>query len=342
MAESGGAPPGAWAPARQLARKAFAPVERFLAVEAASGIVLILTAALALAWANSPWSQSYFDLWHAPIGLKIGAFSFEKDLHFVINDVLMTVFFFVVGLEIRREMHRGELSELRRATLPLAAAVGGMLLPACLFLAFNQGHASARGWGIPMATDIAFAVGVLALLGKRVPPALRILLLALAVIDDVGAIVVIASFYSAGIAPVGFGVLGAGMAAIVAMQLRRQKPVGLRGPGGGDLDRRVPGGHSPHPGRGGGGADDSGAGLVRRHPISREGRRQRRRGQRTKRCGRARAAPPPRSSRPGPARGDLSGGADPTWAAPLRRLRGDAAVRAGQRRRTAGERLPRR
>lgn len=213
-----GEPPGTWKPARWLARRAFAPVERFLAIEAASGILLLAAAAVALVWANSPWRQSYAALWHIPVGLRLGSFSFERDLHFWINDGVMTVFFFVVGLEIRREIHRGELSELRRAALPLAAAVGGMLLPACIFLALNWGRESANGWGIPMATDIAFAVGVLTLLGKRVPPALRILLLALAVIDDVGAIVVIAIFYSSGLAPFGFLVMGGGLAAIFAMQ----------------------------------------------------------------------------------------------------------------------------
>ena len=199
--------------------------ERFLAIEAASGILLLATAAIALAWANSPWQGSYRALWHAPLGIEVGSFAFERDLHFWINDGMMTLFFFVVGLEIRREMHSGELSELRRAALPLAAALGGMLIPACLFAGFNLGRESLKGWGIPMATDIAFAVGVLTLLGSRVPPALRILLLALAVIDDVGAILVIAIFYSSGLEPVGFVVLGAGLIAIRAMQV-----LGVRSP----------------------------------------------------------------------------------------------------------------
>jgi Na+:H+ antiporter, NhaA family len=218
-------PPGSWSAARWLAKRAFAPVERFLAIEAASGIVLVVAAVVALAWANSPWRDSYTALWHTPFGVKLGPWSFERDLHFWINDGVMTIFFFVVGLEIRREIHRGELSELRRAALPLAAAVGGMLVPACIFLLVNRGRASVGGWGIPMATDIAFAVGVLALLGKRVPPAIRVLLLALAVIDDVGAILVIAIFYSSGIAPMGFVVVGAGMLAILAMQM-----LGVRSP----------------------------------------------------------------------------------------------------------------
>jgi len=220
-----GAPPGAWQPARRLAQRALAPVERVLAVEAASGLLLLAAAAVALVWANSPWREGYGALWHVPLELRLGRFSFERDLHFWVNDGVMTVFFFVVGLEIRRELHRGELSELRRASLPLAAAVGGMVVPACIFAALNVGRESMAGWGIPMATDIAFAVGVLTLLGRRVPPALRVLLLALAVIDDVGAIVVIAIFYSTSLSPAGFAVLGAGLAAILAMQ-----KVGVRSP----------------------------------------------------------------------------------------------------------------
>ncbi len=220
-----GGPPGSLRPVRRLVRGALAPVERFLQVEAASGILLLASAAIALIWANSPWRGSYSALWHLPLGVRFGPFSFERDLHFWINDGVMTIFFFVVGLEIRREIHRGELSELRRAALPLAAALGGMLIPALIFITLNLGRESSSGWGVPMATDIAFAVGVLALLGNRVPPALRILLLSLAVIDDVGAILVIAIFYSSGLAPLGFVVLGAGLLAILAMQW-----MGLRSP----------------------------------------------------------------------------------------------------------------
>jgi Na+:H+ antiporter, NhaA family len=198
-------PPGAWGPARRLVRRVRAPVERFLAIEASSGILLLGVACVALAWANSPWADVYEHVWHTRFGLSFGRWAFERDLHFWINDALMTVFFFVAGLEIRREMHQGELSQLRRAALPLVAALGGMVAPAVIYAALNQGHPSQVGWGIPMATDIAFAVGALALLGKRVPPALRILLLALAVIDDVGAILVIAVFYSSDVQLAGFG-----------------------------------------------------------------------------------------------------------------------------------------
>lgn len=218
-------PPGSWAPALRARRGVLRPVERFMAIEAASGILLLLAAAVAFAWANSPWKDGYTALWHTPIGIRLGTFAFERDLHWWINDGLMVIFFFVVGLEIRREIHGGELSDLRRAALPLMAALGGMLVPALIYTGFNAGRPTLDGWGIPMATDIAFAVGVLTLLGPRVAPALRILLLALAVIDDVGAILVIALFYSSGIQMIGMGVMVAGIAGVLAMQW-----VGVRSP----------------------------------------------------------------------------------------------------------------
>lgn len=211
-------PPEAWAPLFRAARIATRPVERFLQIETASGILLLLAAAFALACANSPWAASYFKLWHAPIGVRIGSFAFERSLEWLVNDALMVIFFFLVGLEIRRELHQGELSEWRRATLPAAAALGGMLAPAALYLIIAPSPATRSGWGVPMATDIAFAVGVLALLGKRVPPALRVLLLALAVIDDLGAILVIALFYSARLVGSGFLIAGLGLGGMFAMQ----------------------------------------------------------------------------------------------------------------------------
>ena len=214
-----GHPPGSRAPARRGFQRILAPVERFVAIEASSGVVLVGAALAALIWANSPWRAVYLDLWHIPIGFRFGPITFEKELHFWINDGLMTIFFFVVGLEIRREIRAGELSEPRRAALPLAAAIGGMFVPAVTYLLLNYGRASATGWAVPVATDIAFAVGVLALLGKRVTPALRILLLALAVIDDVGAILIIAVFYSSAIAAMGFAVIAAGILAILLLQI---------------------------------------------------------------------------------------------------------------------------
>jgi NhaA family Na+:H+ antiporter len=205
-------------PRRRGVQRILAPVERFLAIESASGIVLMIAAVVALLWANSPWSALYTDLWHIPVGIRLGDFSFDRDVHFLINEGLMTIFFFVVGLEIRREIHAGELSDVRRAALPVAAAVGGMVAPAIIFLVMNAGRASAAGWAVPMATDIAFAVGTLTLLGKRVTPSLRILLLALAVIDDVGAILVIAVFYSSDISAQGFLTLAAGILVIRVFQ----------------------------------------------------------------------------------------------------------------------------
>src|SRR3990167_1211001 len=176
-------PPESWAPARRAARALASPIQRILAIEASSGLLLMAATVIALAWANSPWQGAYEALWHTDIGFHIGGAAFARPLHFWINDGLMTVFFLVVGLEIRREIYEGELQTLRRAALPLAAALGGMLVPAAIYAAFNHGKVGAGGWAIPMATDIAFAVGVLTLLGSRVPNVLRILLLGLAVID---------------------------------------------------------------------------------------------------------------------------------------------------------------
>lgn len=201
-----------------LVRVAGRPLEQFLRIEAASGILLMAAAAIALAWANSPWAASYAKLWHLPVGVRFGPFTFERPLEWVVNDGLMVIFFFVVGLEIRREIDAGELSEPRRAALPAAAALGGMIVPAGLYLAFAGASDARSGWGIPMATDIAFAAGILTLLGKRVPAALRVLLLALAVIDDLGAIVVIALFYSDGISASGLLIAAGGFVGIVMMQ----------------------------------------------------------------------------------------------------------------------------
>lgn len=205
-------------PLLRLALVAYRPLERFLRVEAASGVLLLLAAAGALLLANSPWAESYLALWHIPIGVHAGELHFQRSLEWLVNDGLMVIFFFVVGLEIRRELHQGELSEWRRASLPAAAALGGMLAPALLYLSVAAGPTTHHGWGVPMATDIAFAVGILALLGKRVPPALRVLLLALAVIDDLGAIIVIACFYSGGIALQGLVLAAFALGLIALMQ----------------------------------------------------------------------------------------------------------------------------
>jgi NhaA family Na+:H+ antiporter len=195
----------------------FRPIERFLHVEAASGILLLLAAAVALVWANSPWAASYDTLWHTPIRFGAGEWTVQKSLHFWINDLLMAVFFLLVGLEIKREMVHGALSDRRRAALPVAAAIGGMVIPAGIYFAVNPSGPGVSGWGVPMATDIAFAVGVLVLLGKRVHPALRVLLLAFAIIDDIGAILVIAIFYSSGFAVQGLAVAVGGFLLTVVM-----------------------------------------------------------------------------------------------------------------------------
>lgn len=172
------------------------PFQEFFRVEASSGIVLLACTAVALIWANSAWSDSYFDLWLTELTLKLGDFGLSKPLILWINDGLMAVFFFLVGLEIKREVLVGELASPRRAVLPIAAAIGGMLVPAAFYLLFNAGGEGESGWGIPMATDIAFALGMLALLGKRAPVSLRIFLTALAIVDDLGAVLVIALFYT--------------------------------------------------------------------------------------------------------------------------------------------------
>ena len=185
-----------------LARRIGLSMQRFLGIEAAGGILLIFAAIIALIWANSPWSSSYFDLWNTEIHISIGdLISLEHHgnpltLGEFINDVLMVLFFFVVGLEIKRELVTGELNTKRAAALPAAAAIGGMVVPALIYFAFNQSGDATAGWGIPMATDIAFAVGVVSLLGTRVSTSLKIFLLTLAIVDDIGAIIVIALFYT--------------------------------------------------------------------------------------------------------------------------------------------------
>lgn len=180
----------------QAIRVLVRPLQEFLQTETAGGVVLLAAAIAALVWINAPFGETYHDFWGRRVILDFGALTLDLSIEQWVNDGLMAVFFFVVGLEIKRELLKGELSEPRKAMLPVAAALGGMVVPALIFLAFNAGGAGARGWGIPMATDIAFAVGVLSLLGNRVPLSLKIFLLALAIVDDLGAIVVIAVFYT--------------------------------------------------------------------------------------------------------------------------------------------------
>jgi NhaA family Na+:H+ antiporter len=184
---------------RPVARFIARPLREFLHTEAAGGILLLVTTLAALVWANSPFRESYERLWTTEIGVRIGDFEFAEDLRHWVNDGLMAIFFFVVGLEIKRELVAGELSEPRAAAVPVFAAIGGMAVPAALYVLINYGGEGAAGWAIPMATDIAFAVGVLSLLGRHSPDSLKTFLLSLAIVDDIGAILVIALFYSKGI-----------------------------------------------------------------------------------------------------------------------------------------------
>jgi len=172
------------------------PFEDFFKNQVSGGILLLGAALFALFMANSPWQQAYHHFWETPLGINLGPWHFEYSLHHWINDGLMAIFFFVVGLEIKRELLAGELTGIRHAALPIAAALGGMLMPAAIYLLFNPGGEGLRGWGIPMATDIAFALGVVALLGNRIQRSLAIFLTALAIVDDLGAVLVIAFFYT--------------------------------------------------------------------------------------------------------------------------------------------------
>ena len=183
-------------PGRQPHRRFVRPVQEFIDTESAGGIVLVAAAIFAIVWANSPWSDLYHDLLEFPLIVDLGIFRVDEPLHFWVNDVAMVVFFFLVGMEIKRELVVGELQSLRRVVVPLAAALGGMLVPLGLFLAVVQGSEASSGWGVPMATDIAFALGVVALLGPRVSTQLKVLLLAAAIFDDLGAVLVIAVFYT--------------------------------------------------------------------------------------------------------------------------------------------------
>ncbi|HEX6292513.1 MAG TPA: Na+/H+ antiporter NhaA [Herpetosiphonaceae bacterium] len=192
------------------------PMQRFINRSASSGIVLMLATVAALLIANSGLAQMYNDVLHTEIGLSVGPFELREDLLHWINDGLMAIFFFLVGLEIKREVSAGELSSLRAATLPIVAAVGGVIVPASIYMLFNFGGIGARGWGVPMATDIAFALGCLALLGDRIPFALKIFLTAVAIVDDLIAVLVIAFFYSSGL---NFMALGLGFALLAVLVL---------------------------------------------------------------------------------------------------------------------------
>jgi NhaA family Na+:H+ antiporter len=201
------------------------PFQEFVKAETFSGILLIVFMLVALIWANSPWSASYEALWQTQVNVSIGSFKIDKPLLLWINDGLMAVFFFVVGLEIKRELQVGELASLRQALFPIAAAIGGMFFPAAVYLMINAGQIGESGWGIPMATDIAFALGILALLGKRAPLSLKIFLTAVAIVDDIGAVMVIALFYTEKIV---WGSLG--LAALIFVFLLILNRMGVRKP----------------------------------------------------------------------------------------------------------------
>lgn len=189
-----------FAPWERVFRRVLSPFEQFIHQQSTSGLLLMAAAMIALFLANSRWTEDYLHFIHTPALIGIGDWGIRMSLHHWVNDALMAIFFFVVGLELKRELLVGELSDIKQAALPIVAAIGGMVVPAFIFEVFNYGSDAAHGWGVPMATDIAFAVGALALLGKRVPKALITFLVALAIADDLGAVLVIALFYTQNLA----------------------------------------------------------------------------------------------------------------------------------------------
>ena len=206
---------------KPLAKYVARPLREFLRVESAGSVLLLLATVAALLWVNLPfhgWADGYDRFWHTPIALEIGGWRIEESLQHWVNDGLMTIFFFVVGLEIKYELVHGDLRDPRTAALPIVAALGGMAVPALIYVAIAGGPETGSGWGIPMATDIAFAVGVLGLLGRRIPSAARLFLLTLAIVDDIGAIVVIAVFYTADLS---FAWLAVALGLLVVMALLR-------------------------------------------------------------------------------------------------------------------------
>ena len=209
---------------RYVPRTVVQPLQRILRHEAAGGVVMLVAAAIAILWANSPWAASYTEAWHTPLRVELGGV-LDLDhlsLQTWVNDALMTVFFLLVGVEIKREVVHGELRDARAVALPVIAAIGGMIVPAAIYAAINAGGPSANGWAVPMATDIAFAVGVVTLAGKRVPLAAKIFLLTLAVADDIGAIVVIAIFYASAVS---WGWLACAASAVAVILVMRRSDV---------------------------------------------------------------------------------------------------------------------
>ena len=213
-------------PPPRLIGLALRPFQQFAETGALGGIVLLAATAIALAWANSPWHASYGHLWERPLAIGPAGAPLVLSLHHWINDALMSVFFLLVGLEIKRELLVGELASPRQAALPIAAAAGGMVVPALLYALLNPGGPGAAGWGIPMATDIAFALCVLALLGPRIPLGLKVFLAALAIVDDMGAVLVIALFYASGVAMAPLGAAAAALALLVLLNRLGVRAIG--------------------------------------------------------------------------------------------------------------------
>ena len=185
-----------YAPWERAFKRVLTPFEEFIHHQTTSGLLLMGAAIIALFLANGSLAEAYQHFIHTPVKVAIGDWGIDMSLHHWVNDALMALFFFVVGMELKREIMAGELSDIRQAALPIVAAIGGMVVPALIYIAFNHEGAAMHGWGIPMATDIAFAVGALALLANRVPKALITFLVALAIADDLGAVLVIALFYT--------------------------------------------------------------------------------------------------------------------------------------------------
>ncbi len=209
----------------RLARFVARPIRRFLDVEAAGGLLMLAATIGALVWANSAWADGYVSFWETPVEIVVGSFQLGGEGHFdlraLVNDGLMAVFFFVVGLEIKRELVTGQLQTLKAASLPAFAALGGMVVPAGIYLAFTWGTTASGGWGVPMATDIAFAVGLMSLLGNRVNRKLRVFLLSLAIVDDLGAIAVIAIVYTETIGWNWLGAAGAILALTIGLRVMK-------------------------------------------------------------------------------------------------------------------------
>lgn len=197
------------------------PIQAFMATESAGGVLLVIATVLALAWANSPWGHTYAEFWHTKLSVNAGPLGVALSLEHWVNDGLMVIFFLLVGLEIKRELLTGELASVRRAALPAVGAVGGMVVPAAIYAFFNARGPGSPGWGIPMATDIAFAVGVLALVGRSMPAALKVFLLAVAIVDDLGAVLVIALFYTSEVSLLWLGVAGLFLAVLILLNIAK-------------------------------------------------------------------------------------------------------------------------